>query len=73
MTTLVANRVVDSLRMCGNTTVCAGCPHQILGPGACIRALQNDAAEMIDEQSQLIDEQEAKLEALRKLVKNHLS
>lgn len=73
MTTLVANRVVDSLRMCGNTTVCSGCPHQILGPGACIRALQNDAAEMIDEQSQLIDEQEAKLEALRKLVKNHLS
>lgn len=73
MPSLTANRLVDALRMCGNTGICAGCPHQILGPGPCIRALQNDAAEMIDAQSQLIDEQEAKLEALRKLVKKHFT
>ena len=73
MIELTASQIAEALRKCGGTIACDGCPHQVLGPGPCIRALQNDAAEMIDAQSQLIDEQEAKLEALRKLVKKHFN
>ena len=67
MIELTATQIADLLRKCSTEPVCGeGCPLHAEHP-KCVRTLMQSAASMIDGQGQLIDEQEAKLEALRKL------
>lgn len=63
---LTANQISDLLRKCSGNIVCDGCPLHAEHP-RCVRTLMQRAAGMIDGQGQFIDEQAAKLEALRKL------
>lgn len=69
---LTANQIADLLRKCSSTIVCDGCPLHPEHP-KCVRTLMQSAAGMIDDQGQLIDEQEAKLEALRKLAHQYFN
>lgn len=66
MIELTARQISDLLRKCSGNIVCDGCPLHAEHP-KCVRALMQCAAGMIDGQGQLIDEQAAKIEALRKL------
>ena len=66
MIELTANQIADLLRKCSGNIVCDGCPLHAEHP-KCVRTLMQSAAVMIDGQGQLIDEQAAKIEALRKL------
>ena len=67
MIELTARQVSDLLRKCSTEPVCEeGCPLHAEHP-KCVRTLMQSAAGMIDGQGQLIDEQAAKIEALRKL------
>lgn len=66
MLELTASQISDLLRKCSSNIVCDGCPLHAEHP-SCVRTLMQSAAGMIDGQGQLIDEQEAKIEALRKL------
>ena len=66
MVELTASQIADLLRKCSGTKVCEGCPFHPEHP-RCARKLMQSAAVMIDGQGQLIDEQAAKIEALRKL------
>lgn len=66
MVELTANQISDLLRECSSNIVCDGCPLHAEHP-RCVRTLMQCAAGMIDGQGQLIDEQAAKIEALRKL------
>ena len=65
MIELTANQISDLLRKCSSNIVCDGCPLHAEHP-KCVRTLMQSAAGMIDGQGQLIDEQAAKIEALRK-------
>ena len=66
MAELTASQIADLLRKCSGSIVCDGCPLHAEHP-KCVRTLMQSAAGMIDGQGQLIDEQAAKIEALRKL------
>lgn len=66
MIELTATQIADLLRKCSSNIVCDGCPLHAEHP-KCVRTLMQSAAGMIDGQGQLIDEQAAKIEALRKL------
>lgn len=66
MLELTASQISDLLRKCSSNIVCHGCPLHAEHP-RCVRTLMQSAAGMIDGQGQLIDEQAAKIEALRKL------
>lgn len=66
MIELTANQISDLLRKCSSNIVCDGCPLHAEHP-RCVRTLMQSAAGMIDGQGQLIDEQAAKIEALRTL------
>lgn len=67
MIELTASQISDLLRKCSTEPVCEeGCPLHAEHP-KCVRTLMQSAAGMIDGQGQLIDEQAAKIEALRKL------
>ena len=67
MIELTATQIADLLRKCSTKPVCEeGCPLHAEHP-KCVRTLMQSAAGMIDGQGQLIDEQAAKIEALRKL------
>lgn len=67
MIELTATQIADLLRKCSTEPVCEeGCPLHAEHP-KCVRTLMQSAAGMIDGQGQLIDEQAAKIEALRKL------
>lgn len=66
MIELTANQISDLLRKCSSNIVCDGCPLHAEHP-KCVRTLMQRAASKIDGQGQLIDEQAAKIEALRKL------
>ena len=66
MIELSATQIADLLRKCSSNIVCDGCPLHAEHP-KCVRTLMQGAAGMIDGQGQLIDEQAAKIEALRKL------
>ena len=66
MIELTATQIADLLRKCSTKPVCEeGCPLHAEHP-KCVRTLMQSAAGMIDGQGQLIDEQAAKIEALRK-------
>lgn len=71
MLELTASQISDLLRKCSSNIVCDGCPLHAEHP-RCVRTLMQSAAGMIDGQGQLIDEQEARLDALRKLVKEYI-
>ena len=71
MVELTANQISDLLRKCSGSIVCEGCPLHAEHP-KCVRTLMQSAAGMIDGQGQLIDEQAAKIEALRKLANEYL-
>ena len=66
MLELTASQISDLLRKCSSNIVCDGCPLHAEHPW-CVRTLMQSAAGMINGQGQLIDEQAAKIEALRKL------
>ena len=67
MIELTATQIADLLRKCSTKPVCEeGRPLHAEHP-KCVRTLMQSAAGMIDGQGQLIDEQAAKIEALRKL------
>ena len=66
MIELTATQIADLLRKCSSDIVCDGCPLHAEHP-KCVRTLMQSAAGRIDGQGQLIDEQAAKIEALRKL------
>ena len=66
MIELTANQISDLLRKCSSNIVCDGCPLHAEHP-KCVRTLMQSAAGMIDGPGQLIAEQAAKIEALRKL------
>lgn len=71
MIELTANQISDLLRKCSTEPVCEeGCPLHAEHP-KCVRTLMQSAAGMIDGQGQLIDEQAAKIEALRKLANEY--
>lgn len=72
MIELTARQVSDLLRKCSTEPVCEeGCPLHAEHP-KCVRTLMQSAAGMIDGQGQLIDEQAARIEALRKLADEYL-
>ena len=72
MIELTATQIADLLRKCSTKPVCEeGCPLHAEHP-KCVRTLMQSAAGMIDGQGQLIDEQAAKIEALRKLADEYL-
>ena len=72
MIELTATQIADLLRKCSTEPVCEeGCPLHAEHP-KCVRTLMQSAAGMIDGQGQLIDEQAAKIEALRKLADEYL-
>ena len=66
MLELTASQISDLLRKCSSNIVCDGCPLHAEHP-RCVRTLMQSAAGTIDGQGLLIDEQTAKIEALRKL------
>lgn len=66
MLELTASQISDLLRKCSSNIVCDGCPLHAEHP-RCVWTLMQSAAGMINGQGQLIDEQAAKIEALRKL------
>ena len=71
MIELTARQVSDLLRKCSTEPVCEeGCPLHAEHPN-CVRTLMQSAASTIDGQGQLIDEQAAKIETLRKLADEH--
>lgn len=72
MLELTASQISDLLRKCSSNIVCDGCPLHAEHP-RCVRTLMQSAAGTIDGQGQLIDEQEARLDALRKLVKEYIN
>ena len=72
MLELTASQISDLLRKCSGNIICDGCPLHGEHP-RCVRTLMQSAASMIDGQGQLIEEQDAKLDALRKLVREHIS
>lgn len=72
MIELTANQISDLLRKCSSNIVCDGCPLRAEHP-RCVRTLMQCAAGMIDGQGQLIDAQEARLNALRKLAKKYIN
>lgn len=72
MLELTASQISDLLRKCSGNIVCDGCPLHGEHP-RCVRILMQSAASMIDGQSQFIDEQDAKLDALRKLAREYIS
>ena len=72
MIELTATQIADLLRKCSTKPVCEeGCPLHAEHP-KCVRTLMQSAASTIDGQGQLIDEQAAKIEALRKLADEYL-
>ena len=72
MPELTASQIAELLRKCSTKPVCEeGCPLHAEHP-KCVRTLMQSAAGMIDGQGQLIDEQTAKIEALRKLADEYL-
>ena len=67
MPELTASQIAELLRKCSTKPTCEeGCPLHAEHP-KCVRTLMQSAAGMIDGQGQLIDEQAAQIEALRKL------
>lgn len=73
MIELTARQISELLRKCSTEPVCEeGCPLHAEHP-KCVRTLMQSAASMIDGQGQLIDEQAAKLEALRKLAREYIT
>ena len=71
MPNLKPGQAVDLLRKCSTKPVCEeGCPLHAEHP-KCVRTLMQGAAGMIDGQGQLIDEQAAEIEALRKLANEY--
>lgn len=72
MIELTALQISDLLRKCSGNIVCDGCPLHAEHP-RCVRTLMQSAASMIDGQSQFIDEQDAKLDALRKLAREYIN
>ncbi len=71
MIELTARQISDLLRKCSTKPVCEeGCPLHAEHP-KCVRTLMQGAAGMIDGQGQLIDEQAAEIEALRKLANEY--
>ena len=67
---MTASQIADLLRKCSSNIVCDGCPLHAEHP-KCVRTLMQSAAGLIDGQGQLIDELEARLEALRKLANEY--
>lgn len=72
MIELTARQISDLLRKCSGSMVCDGCPLHAEHP-KCVRTLMQSAAGMIDGQGSLIDEQEARLEALLKLADEYFT
>lgn len=72
MLELTASQISDLLRKCSGNIICDGCPLHAEHP-RCVRTLMQSAASMIDGQGQLIDEQEARLDALRKLAREYIN
>ena len=70
MIELTANQISDLLRKCSSNIVCDGCPLHAEHP-KCVRTLMQSAAGTIDGQGLLIDEQDVKIEALRKLAEQY--
>lgn len=54
MIEMTAKEMAQALRRCGATLTCDGCPYEHVSTVRCIRAMQRDAAALIEGQDELI-------------------